>query len=360
MSRPAARGRADERERRQVERHGARAGALAEDDRQPAVLHRRVERLLDRAVEAVDLVDEEDRARLERGQERGDVGLALERRAGGLHERRRSSSAAMMCASEVLPSPGGPASRTWSSGSPRRRGRLDEDRELVGDLLLVDEVGEPLRAQRAVELVLAAGRRRRVDRGSSGARPCSVRPMPGSRSMLTRASLLGGAAQRRADQLLRASRPSAPSSSARPRRACSRGAPGPRAPASAGRRRAPAASAGIALLELAGDLLAQLDDDPLGGPLADARAPPGSALRRRPRSPGSSSRGRAAGEDRDRDLRADPGDRDQVQEEVALLLAWRSRRADSESSRATSWACSVASLPRAGTALSVSAETVSR
>ena len=32
-----------------------------------------------------------------------------------------SSSAAMMWASEVLPSPGGPERRTWSSGSPRRR-----------------------------------------------------------------------------------------------------------------------------------------------------------------------------------------------------------------------------------------------
>ena len=80
-------GRADQRERRQVEGHGAGAGALAEHDRQLAVLHRRVERLLDRAVEAVDLVDEEDAARLERGQEGGDVGLALERRAGGLHHR---------------------------------------------------------------------------------------------------------------------------------------------------------------------------------------------------------------------------------------------------------------------------------
>ena len=54
---------------------------------QLAVLHRRVERLLDRAAEAVDLVDEEDAARLERGEEGGDVGLALERRAGGLDHR---------------------------------------------------------------------------------------------------------------------------------------------------------------------------------------------------------------------------------------------------------------------------------
>ena len=36
------------------------AGALADDDVEPEVLERRVEDLLDRAVEPVDLVDEED------------------------------------------------------------------------------------------------------------------------------------------------------------------------------------------------------------------------------------------------------------------------------------------------------------
>ena len=87
VSRPGARRRADQRERRQVERDDARAGALADRDRQPAVLHRRVERLLERARQAVDLVDEEHAARLERREEGGDVALALERRAGGLHER---------------------------------------------------------------------------------------------------------------------------------------------------------------------------------------------------------------------------------------------------------------------------------
>ena len=77
---PGARRRADERERRQVERDDARAGALPDRDRQPRVLHRRVEGLLERAVQPVDLVDEEDGARLERGEQRGDVALALERR----------------------------------------------------------------------------------------------------------------------------------------------------------------------------------------------------------------------------------------------------------------------------------------
>ncbi len=56
--------RADERERRQVERDRACAGALAKDDGQAAVLHGRVERLLDGRVEAVDLVDEEHGTRL--------------------------------------------------------------------------------------------------------------------------------------------------------------------------------------------------------------------------------------------------------------------------------------------------------
>ena len=85
---PGAGRRADERERRQVERDGARARALAEHHRQAAVLHRGIERLLDGRVEAVDLVDEEDGARLERGEEGGDVGLALERRRGGVDEAR--------------------------------------------------------------------------------------------------------------------------------------------------------------------------------------------------------------------------------------------------------------------------------
>ena len=82
-----ARGGADERELRQVEGDDARARALADRDRQLAVLHRGIEGLLDRARQAVDLVHEEHGARLERREEGGDVALALERRARRLHER---------------------------------------------------------------------------------------------------------------------------------------------------------------------------------------------------------------------------------------------------------------------------------
>ena len=90
---PRARGRADERERRQVERQRPRRRPLPDDDVEPEVLERRVEDLLDRPVEPVDLVDEEDVARLERGQDRGDVALALERRPGDLADRRRRAPA---------------------------------------------------------------------------------------------------------------------------------------------------------------------------------------------------------------------------------------------------------------------------
>ena len=76
-----------------------------------------------------------------------------------------------MWASDVLPSPGGPASSTWSSGSPRRLRGLDEDRELSRHLLLVDELLEARGAQRAVELLVddlcraGVADARREDRG---------------------------------------------------------------------------------------------------------------------------------------------------------------------------------------------------
>ena len=75
-----ARGGADERERRHLHADAARRRALADHDVDLEVLHRRVEHLFDGRVEAVDLVDEEDVALLQVGEQAGDVDLALERR----------------------------------------------------------------------------------------------------------------------------------------------------------------------------------------------------------------------------------------------------------------------------------------
>ena len=93
---PGARRRADQRERRQVERQRPRGGPLADDDVEPEVLERRVEDLLDGAVEPVDLVDEEHVALAEAGQDRGDVALALERRT-----RRRPEADPELLAHDV-------------------------------------------------------------------------------------------------------------------------------------------------------------------------------------------------------------------------------------------------------------------
>ena len=58
--------RADESERRQVERDGCRARSLADHDVDAEVLHREVQHLLGGARHAVDLVDEQDLAGHER------------------------------------------------------------------------------------------------------------------------------------------------------------------------------------------------------------------------------------------------------------------------------------------------------
>ena len=76
-----ARGGADQRERRQVELDRARGGALADHDVDLEVLHRRVQHFLDHRRQAVDLVDEQHVARLQVGQQRGEVAGALDHRA---------------------------------------------------------------------------------------------------------------------------------------------------------------------------------------------------------------------------------------------------------------------------------------
>ena len=115
---PRPGGGADEGEMRQLEPDGACTRPLPYDDVDLEVLHGRIEDLLDGPVEPVYLVDEEHIPLLQVGEDGRHVGLPLERRARG-GEMFTPISTAMMLASVVLPSPGGPARRTWSSGSPR-------------------------------------------------------------------------------------------------------------------------------------------------------------------------------------------------------------------------------------------------
>ena len=70
-------GGADQGERRQVEPDRARRRPLADHQVELVVLHRRIEDLLDRRLQPVDLVDEQHVARLQVGEDGGEVAGAL-------------------------------------------------------------------------------------------------------------------------------------------------------------------------------------------------------------------------------------------------------------------------------------------
>ena len=159
---PGARRRADQGERRQVERQRARSRALPDDDVEPEVLERRIEDLLRRAVEAVDLVDEEDVARLERGQDRGDVALPLERRPGDLPDAD-TELVAHDLRERRLAEPGRPGEQDVVERLAARLRRVERDLQLLLDPLLPDEVGERARPQRPLDLLLGVAEHRRQE-----------------------------------------------------------------------------------------------------------------------------------------------------------------------------------------------------
>ena len=186
-----SRRRADEREGRKVDRQRARGGTLAEDDVEPEVLERRIEDLLGGPVEAVDLVDEQHLARLDRRQDRGDV-LLLERRPGDGAEPD-----AELLADDL---------RQGRLAEPRRPGeedvverlvaplrRIERDAELLPDPLLADEVVEPAGPQRALDLLVLGvqhGRRDAVGHRNRLALPSGEQPerQPARRASRTRSA----------------------------------------------------------------------------------------------------------------------------------------------------------------------------
>src|SRR5579884_2459809 len=65
--------RADQREARQLDPYRAGRWPFADHQVERPVLHRRIEHFLDRGIEAMDLVDEQDVAVLQIGQQRGEI-----------------------------------------------------------------------------------------------------------------------------------------------------------------------------------------------------------------------------------------------------------------------------------------------
>ena len=143
---PLPRRRADQGEARQVDPHRARRRALADHQVERAVLHRRIEHFLDRGIEAVDLVDEQDVAVLEVGEQRGEVARLGDDRAGGgaeadAHLAREDSGERRLAE----------AGRAVEQHMVERlaaalRG-VDEHAQILARRLLADELVEALRAE---------------------------------------------------------------------------------------------------------------------------------------------------------------------------------------------------------------------
>ena len=147
---PGAGRRADDRERLEAEPEDRARRALADHHVERVVLHRRIEDLLDRAVEPMDLVDEQDVALVERRQDRGEVPGPLDRRpgrvadvhaelAGDDRRERRLAEAGRAVEEDVI-----------GGLSPALR-RLEQHREVGLDLALADVFVERARPKGAFD-----------------------------------------------------------------------------------------------------------------------------------------------------------------------------------------------------------------
>jgi hypothetical protein len=149
-------GGADQGEGRQVEADGTRRRPLADHDVELVVLHRRVQHFLHHRRQAVDLVDEQDVARLQIGQQGRQVPRPLQHRAGGL--------------AHVHPHLGGEDVRQGGLAQARRPedqhmvqclaaapGGVDEYAHLLAHRRLADVLLQLARTQGALEALLFAG-----------------------------------------------------------------------------------------------------------------------------------------------------------------------------------------------------------
>ena len=146
---PGPGGGPDQGEAGQVETDAARRRALADEDVQLEVLHGRIEDLLDRPVEPVDLVDEQDVALLQIGEQRGQITGPDEHRAGGdpepdSHLRGHDPG------QRGLAQTRGPGEQQVVDRLLPFQRRLDDDAEVLGELALPDELVEGARPEPGV------------------------------------------------------------------------------------------------------------------------------------------------------------------------------------------------------------------
>ena len=153
---PGARGRADQGERRQVDPDRARGRAFADHQIELELLERRVEDLLNGRGETMDLVDEQDVARLQVGELGGEVAGAHDHRPRG-QTKADPELGGDDLGERGLAKPGRPGEQNMVERlAPLARG-VDEHPQVVAQLGLADELIQTLRAQRQLRV-----RRRRL------------------------------------------------------------------------------------------------------------------------------------------------------------------------------------------------------
>ena len=141
-----ARGGAHQGEARKVEADRAGRRALPEHDVELEVFHRGIQHLLDGARQAVDLVDEQHVALVEVREHRGEIAGPFDGRAG-----RDVQAHAELGGDDVgqrgLAQAGRSGEQEVIGRLPSARGRLEDDRQVLSDLGLPDELGQVTRPQ---------------------------------------------------------------------------------------------------------------------------------------------------------------------------------------------------------------------
>ena len=169
---PGARRRADQGEPGEVDLHRARRRSGADDEVELEILHRRIKNFFDRWIEAVNLVDEQDVARLEIGELRRQIA-----RLGDDRARGRAEIDAELARDDLRQRRLAEAGRTDEQHVIERLaarfGGLDEDAEILARRLLAGEIGEELRANRRLVLGTLLGRDEPARRLGHQARPPS-------------------------------------------------------------------------------------------------------------------------------------------------------------------------------------------
>ncbi len=144
VSRPGPRRRADQRELGEIDAHRPRRRPLADDEVELEILHRRIEDLLDRRIEAMDLVDEQHIAVFEIGEQRRQIpGLRDHRPRCGTEPDAKLLGHNL--GQRRLAEAGRPRKQHMVERVTARLRRFDEHAQVCARLLLANELCERAR-----------------------------------------------------------------------------------------------------------------------------------------------------------------------------------------------------------------------